>query len=213
VKKGFQTLSLGIVGWLLVILGVLSYLGGLSYTFRVARKDLPEIGPVFTGLAGQFGSKPEGERDRVDISKLLEALAKACERLTKVLEAFGKLALGIQWAALGLVAIGFGAYLLSIPAAWSPSVNRLGIPTTSERTSIRSLLAVGLTTESYAGYGLLQLIRWQSSRSNDAWRRSRQVDHRGGNAPGASTSVEDEVDTSLQVAQHLLRGHWIGAAR
>jgi hypothetical protein len=50
----------------------------------------------------------------VGISKLREALAKALKSVAKVVEAFGMLAVGIQWALLRLVAIGFGAYLLNM---------------------------------------------------------------------------------------------------
>ena len=85
-----------VLGWILVGVGVLSYLVALAVLvkerfFAPAQRDLL---PNFT------------EADLKVIAELVDKLAKAMEQ-------FGKLSVPVQWAILGLLQIGVGAYLIS----------------------------------------------------------------------------------------------------
>lgn len=95
--------SLDIVAWIFVILGVVSFLVGVVLSLLAAWKDLPKARQEFTTATEGLREMKAGE-----IEKILKALAD-------VLQAFGKLAIGIQWSVLGLLAIGIGAYLMNMP--------------------------------------------------------------------------------------------------
>jgi hypothetical protein len=84
-----------ILGWIFVILGILSYVAGLAILIKEqfltkATKALP----VFENI------------DLKGIGDILDKLANALEK-------FSKLSVPVQWAFLGLVNIGIGAYLLA----------------------------------------------------------------------------------------------------
>ena len=83
-----------ILGWILVVLGVLAFLAGL---FGYIRGQLTELA---SSLLPVFESSD------------LEAIAKLLDKIALVLEKFALLSIPVQWALIGLVAIGVGAYLL-----------------------------------------------------------------------------------------------------
>lgn len=83
-----------ILGWLLVLLGIVSYLGAMIVWLRsqfsaVSAKRLPEFKDADLG-----------------------AIAEALDSLAKVLQTFSKLSIPVQWALLGLGQIGIGSYLI-----------------------------------------------------------------------------------------------------
>ena len=84
-----------IAGWILIVLGVLAFLGGLAMA-----------------LSEQFKPKPEARMVAFDNSFDLKSLGELVDKLTKFLEQFAKLSTGIQWAILGLVAIAAGGNLI-----------------------------------------------------------------------------------------------------
>lgn len=86
---------MNIVGWILIFIGVLAFLGGLAIA-----------------LNEQFKRKPESPRVKFDRDFDLKSLGELVDKLTKLLEQFAKLSTGIQWAILGLVAIAVGANLI-----------------------------------------------------------------------------------------------------
>lgn len=84
-----------ILGWIFVILGVISYVVALAILikeqfFAKAEKALP----VF---------------ENVDF----KAIGDLVEKLANAIEKFSKLSVPVQWAFLGLVNIGIGAYLIA----------------------------------------------------------------------------------------------------
>jgi hypothetical protein len=82
-----------ILGWLLVALGIVSYVAALVILFRSQSVRLPET----------------------DTSKEAN-LALVCDlldKIAKVLENFARLTVPVQWAILGLLNIGIGAYLIA----------------------------------------------------------------------------------------------------
>jgi intein/homing endonuclease len=83
---------MSIVGWILVVIGVIAFLAGLW----MAIMDQIKKNKMDTRL----------ERE-VDIEKILE-------KLNELLKTFKELSGGIQWAFLGLGCIAVGAYLLQM---------------------------------------------------------------------------------------------------
>lgn len=82
-----------VLGWILIVLGVLAFLGGLAMALNEQFKKRPE---------------PPAINSSVD----LKDLAELVKNLTLLLEQFGKLSVGIQWAILGLVSIAVGVNML-----------------------------------------------------------------------------------------------------
>ena len=82
-----------VLGWIFVVLGILAFLGGLAMALSEQFKKKPQP-PVIT--------------PSVDIKDLVDLV----KNLTALLEQFGKLSVGIQWAILGLVSIAVGANML-----------------------------------------------------------------------------------------------------
>ena len=83
-----------ILGWLLVLLGVVSYLVALA--MLVKQQFLKE-------------EKAESSFESLD----LETIGDLLEQLTRAIESFSRLSVPVQWALLGLINIGIGAYLLA----------------------------------------------------------------------------------------------------
>lgn len=83
-----------ILGWILIFLGVLSYVWALIAFIRSQKKE------VQRGLVGFT------DRD-------LKAVAEILDKIAELLANFGKLSIPVQWALLGLGNIGLGAYLLA----------------------------------------------------------------------------------------------------
>lgn len=87
-----------IIGWILVVLGILAFLAGLFGFIQAQLAELvPNLLPVFE-------------------SSDLEAIAKLLDKIALVLEKFALLSIPVQWALIGLVSIGVGAYLLKSKA-------------------------------------------------------------------------------------------------
>lgn len=84
-----------ILGWLLVILGILSYVVALGILVKEQFFKEKEKGLLPAGLS----------EDIKVISELLQNLAG-------LLEKFSKMSVPVQWALLGLANIGIGAYLI-----------------------------------------------------------------------------------------------------
>jgi hypothetical protein len=86
-----------IIGWILVVLGILAFLAGLFGFIQAQLAELvPNLLPVFE-------------------SSDLEAIAEL-DKIALVLEKFALLSLPVQWALIGLVSIWVGAYLLKSKA-------------------------------------------------------------------------------------------------
>lgn len=83
------------LGWLLVALGIASYVAGLV-TFVRSQLAKP------TRFTAQAITDPN-----------LEAIKEILDQLCRLLESFVKLSVPVQWAILGLLNIGIGAYLLA----------------------------------------------------------------------------------------------------
>jgi hypothetical protein len=83
-----------IVGWILIVLGVLAYLGGLTMALIEQFKSTPPIYDI--------------NKAAIDIA----SLAKLLDSMAKFLQQFAKLSVGIQWAILGLVSIAAGVYMI-----------------------------------------------------------------------------------------------------
>jgi hypothetical protein len=83
------------LGWILVIVGILTYAGGFIVSLV-----------IYLRTSGA-GSKalPTGAD--------LQAVAEVLDKLADVLDKFGKLSVPIQWALLGMLNIGIGAYLIA----------------------------------------------------------------------------------------------------
>ena len=84
-----------IVGWILIILGVLAFLAAL-WSFAAGLPGLPPYP----------GAAPISDPDLQVIADILDAIAR-------ILESFARLSLSVQWALLGLSSIGVGSYLLA----------------------------------------------------------------------------------------------------
>lgn len=82
-----------ILGWILIVLGILAFLGGLAMALNEQFRKKPEL-PV------------------INQSVDLKDLAELVKNLALLLEQFAKLSVGIQWAILGLVSIAVGANML-----------------------------------------------------------------------------------------------------
>jgi hypothetical protein len=85
-----------VLGWVLVVLGVLSYLGGLAAFIK-----------------GQFFTPAERATVRGLTSTDLEAVAEVLDKLATAFEQFGKLSVPVQWALLGIATFGVGAYIIA----------------------------------------------------------------------------------------------------
>jgi uncharacterized membrane protein len=83
-----------ILGWILVVLGILAFLAGL-YGFISAQfaELVPNMMPVFE-------------------SSDLQVIAELLDKIALVLEKFALLSIPVQWALIGLGSIGIGTYLL-----------------------------------------------------------------------------------------------------
>jgi E3 ubiquitin-protein ligase DOA10 len=84
-----------ILGWLLVVLGIVSYVTGLVMFVR-AQLARPVV------VSAQALSDPN-----------LEVIKEILEKLDSMLASFAKLSVPVQWAILGLLNIGVGAYLIA----------------------------------------------------------------------------------------------------
>jgi hypothetical protein len=85
-----------VLGWILVALGVLSYLSGLGAFIK-----------------GQFFTPAEKTGTRGVGSAELEAVAEVLDKLATAFEQFGKLSVPVQWALLGIATFGVGGYLMA----------------------------------------------------------------------------------------------------
>lgn len=83
-----------ILGWVLVLLGVVSYLVALAILIK--QQFLKE-------------QRTPASFESLDLGTIGDLL----ENLTRAIESFSKLSLPVQWAFLGLMSIGIGAYLLA----------------------------------------------------------------------------------------------------
>jgi hypothetical protein len=87
-----------LIGWVLVVLGILAFLAGL-YGFISAQlvELVPNNMPIFE-------------------SSDLQVIAELLDKIALVLEKFALLSIPVQWALIGLISIGVGAYLLKSKA-------------------------------------------------------------------------------------------------
>jgi len=83
------------LGWALVIVGILTYVGGFIVSLV-----------MYVRTAG-------GQRRALPTGADLQAVAEVLDKLANVLDKFGKLSVPIQWALLGMLNIGIGAYLIA----------------------------------------------------------------------------------------------------
>ena len=84
-----------LLGWILVIIGLLAFLSGL-----------------FGFIQAQFGlGLPVLQLDLGGGD--LQAIARILTEIARILESFVKLSIPVQWAIMGLGCIGLGTYLLS----------------------------------------------------------------------------------------------------
>jgi hypothetical protein len=83
-----------VLGWILVVLGIASYIVALAILVKQQLLKEETVKPSFTNL------------DLGTIGDLLK-------HLTNAIESFSRLSLPVQWAFLGLMNIGIGAYLLA----------------------------------------------------------------------------------------------------
>jgi hypothetical protein len=87
-----------ILGWILVVLGILAFLAGLyGFIAAQAAELVPNVLPVFE-------------------SADLQVIAELLDKIALVLEKFALLSIPVQWALIGLGSIGVGAYLLKSKA-------------------------------------------------------------------------------------------------
>jgi hypothetical protein len=84
-----------ILGWILVIIGILAFLTGLA-TFIQAQFALP-------------GLQTLPEFQNPDLKVIAELLAQ----IAAILKEFARLTVPVQWALMGLVSIGLGTFLLA----------------------------------------------------------------------------------------------------
>lgn len=85
-----------ILGWTLVILCLLTYMASLLVSLITYFKTTPAPG----------GRQFAGADD-------LKGIAEVLDKLAGVLDKFGKLTVPVQWALLGMLNIGVGAYLIT----------------------------------------------------------------------------------------------------
>lgn len=87
-----------IIGWILVVLGILAFLAGLfGFISAQVNELVPNMLPVFE-------------------SSDLQVIAELLDKIALVLEKFALLSIPVQWALIGLVSIGVGSYLLKSKA-------------------------------------------------------------------------------------------------
>jgi hypothetical protein len=84
-----------IIGWILVLLGIVAYVGALIVWLR-----------------SQFASGSTTAATPQFRDPDLGLVAEALDKLAKVLDSFAKLSVPVQWALLGLTQIGIGSYLM-----------------------------------------------------------------------------------------------------
>ena len=83
-----------LIGWILVVLGILAFMAGLfGFISAQAGGLLPSNMPEF---------------DSTD----LQVIAELLDKISLILEKFALLSVPVQWALIGLVSIGVGSYLL-----------------------------------------------------------------------------------------------------
>lgn len=85
-----------IIGWILVTLGLASYVGGLASYLKEHFAPTTERALLPAGY-------------NVD----LKVLAELVDKVATLLDKFSKLSVPVQWALLGLVSIGVGSYLIA----------------------------------------------------------------------------------------------------
>ena len=83
------------LGWILIVLGVLTY----------------AIGFVASVIA--YLRRPSTQGRALPGTAALKAVAEVLDKLADVLDKFGNLSVPVQWALLGMVNIGIGTYLLA----------------------------------------------------------------------------------------------------
>ena len=87
-----------IIGWILVVLGILAFLAGLfGFISAQAQEVVPNMLPVFD-------------------SSDLQVIAELLDKIALILEKFAQLSIPMQWALIGLVSISVGTYLLKSKA-------------------------------------------------------------------------------------------------
>jgi len=84
-----------IIGWILVLLGIVAYVGALVVWLR----------SQFTSISTTVATRQFRDPD-------LGLIAEVLDKLAKVLDSFAKLSVPVQWALLGLTQIGIGSYLM-----------------------------------------------------------------------------------------------------
>lgn len=84
-----------ILGWLLIVLGIVSYVTGLVMFVRAQLAR-----PVMVTVQALTDAN-------------LQVIKEILERLDSMLANFAKLSVPVQWAILGLLNIGVGAYLIA----------------------------------------------------------------------------------------------------
>ncbi len=84
-----------ILGWILIALGVASYVMALVALLKA--------------LFARPAAKTAHTFDDPDLEPICDLL----DQLVKLLESFSKLSIPVQWAILGLLNIGIGAYLVA----------------------------------------------------------------------------------------------------
>jgi hypothetical protein len=82
------------LGWILIVLGIASYVFGCVVSLR------------------EYARAPQTRGRAVPGAADLKAVAEVLDKLADVLDKFGSLSVPVQWALLGLLNIGLGAYLL-----------------------------------------------------------------------------------------------------
>lgn len=83
------------LGWILVILGVVTYALGFAVSLITYLRAPATQGRALPSAAD------------------LKAVAEVLDKLADVLDKFGKLTVPIQWALLGMINIGVGTYLIA----------------------------------------------------------------------------------------------------
>ncbi|MFZ5915615.1 MAG: hypothetical protein ACOYZ7_01625 [Chloroflexota bacterium] len=84
-----------VLGWLLVALGIASYVAGLALFIR-------------SQIAQPAALRAQSLNDAN-----LEVFKELLDKLSAILESFARLSVPVQWAVLGLLNIGVGAYLIA----------------------------------------------------------------------------------------------------
>lgn len=82
------------LGWVLVGLGVITYVG------------------AFIVSISEYWNAPQTKGRTLSGTADLKAVAEVLDKLADVLDKFGSLSVPIQWALLGLLNIAIGSYLI-----------------------------------------------------------------------------------------------------